>query len=87
MKAFLAAIVLYHFNAHWAWWLILGLIIAGEIAYGVFNYYANQFIPVEEPSLEGLMKMDGTPYTYSDLQNIWNNGYENGFQNAKMSKH
>lgn len=87
MKAFIAAIVLYHFNAHWGWWLVLGLIISGEIAHGVFNYYSNKFDPVMEPSLEGLMKMDGTPYTYTDLQNIWNNGYENGVAVAAQKKH
>lgn len=86
MKAFIAAIALYHFNAHWGWWLVLGLIMAGEIAHGVFNYYANKFEPVTEPSLEGLVKMDGTPYTYQDLQNIWNNGYQNGYANSQMTK-
>ena len=87
MKAFIGIILLYHFNAHWGWWLALGLITIGEIINGVINYYSNKFIPVEEPNLKDIVKLDGTPYTYEDLQNIWNNGYENGYNNSQMSKH
>lgn len=87
MKAFIAAIALYHFNAHLGWWFALGFIMLCEIAHGVYNYYFNRFIPVEEPNLKDIVKLDGTPYTYEDLQNIWNNGYENGYNNSQMSKH
>jgi hypothetical protein len=88
MNYFIAAILLYYFNAGTGWWVgfvSLIFIEIGSLGYRSFKEATKE--PVEQPNLKDIVKLDGTPYTYEDLQNIWNNGYQNGYSNAHLNKH
>jgi hypothetical protein len=87
MNYFIAAILLYYFNAGTFWWVgfvILIFIELGLIGYRVYRETTAE--PIYECNLKDIVKLDGTPYTYEDLQNIWNNGYQNGYNNAHITK-
>jgi hypothetical protein len=87
MNYLIAAILLYHFNAGTPWWVSFVVLIFIEIGLLGYRSYKEATTPVfDEPNLKDIVKLDGTPYTYEDLQNIWNNGYENGYNNATMTK-
>jgi hypothetical protein len=87
MNYFIAAILLYYFNAGTGWWVAFTVLIFGEIGLLGYRTYKEQTMPpIEQPNLRDIVKLDGTPYTYEDLQNIWNNGYQNGYINAGMKK-
>jgi hypothetical protein len=92
MKYFVAAILIYYLNAHWAWWLAFALIIVAESAITIYAIYKDVVSEMQErldtrDHKEALLKFDGSPYTYQDLQLIWNNGYENGIAVSKEAKH
>lgn len=87
MNYFIAAILLYNFNAGTGWWVGFVSLIFIEIGLMGYRAYKETTAPIiEKPNLKDIVKLDGTPYTYEDLQNIWNNGYENGYNNAVMTK-
>lgn len=88
MNYFIAAILLYYFNAGTGWWVSFVVLIFIEIGLLGFRAYrdATMIKISDEPNLRDIVKLDGTPYTYQDLQNIWNNGYENGYNNATLTK-
>lgn len=92
MKYFIAALLLYYLNAHWAWWLGFALIITTELGIMIYAIYRQSIKEIQEQlnqrdHQEALLKFDGSPYTYNDLQLIWNNGYENGVAVSKEAKH
>lgn len=88
MNYFIAAILLYNFNASTGWWVGFVSIIFIELFLIIYKIYKKktEVNIVDEPNLKDIVKLDGTPYTYQDLQNIWNNGYENGYHNATLTK-
>lgn len=87
MNYFIAATLLYYFNAGTGWWVGFVSLIFIEIGALGYRSYKEATKPIfDEPNLKDIVKLDGTPYTYEDLQNIWNNGYENGYNNATLTK-
>ena len=87
MNYFIAAVLLYYFNAGTGWWVgfvSLIFIEIGMIGYRAFKEATAE--PIYEATLKDIIKLDGTPYTYEDLQNIWNHGYQNGYNNAHLTK-
>jgi len=88
MKYFIAIILLVNFDAGTVWWLLFVFIaIMNLLGISYTLYTSRKKPPVEEPNLKDIVKLDGTPYTYEDLQNIWNHGYQNGYANAQLVKH
>jgi len=84
----IATILLYNFNAGTGWWVSLVTLGFLELIGNLYKAYKEKTKPaVEQPNLKDIVKLDGTPYTYEDLQNIWNNGYQNGYANAQLKKH
>jgi hypothetical protein len=87
MNYFIAAILLFNFKAGTGWWVLFVVLAMMDILGITYKVYKEKTTPpVEQPNLRDIVKLDGTPYTYEDLQNIWNNGYQNGYINAGMKK-
>jgi hypothetical protein len=87
MNYFIAAVLLYYFNAGTGWWVGFVSLIFMEIGLiGYRSYKEATKEPIYEATLKDIIKLDGTPYTYEDLQNIWNHGYQNGYNNAHLTK-
>lgn len=88
MKYFIATLLLYKFDVGTIWWVIFVVIAMMDFLGISYTLYTSRTKPpIEEPILKDIVKLDGTPYSYEDLQNIWNNGYDNGYENAQLKKH
>jgi hypothetical protein len=88
MKYFIATLLLYKFDAGTIWWVLFVVIAMMDILGISYTLYTSRKkTPIQEPILKDIVKLDGTPYSYEDLQNIWNNGYDNGYENAQLKKH
>lgn len=79
MMYFLAAFILWKFEASVSWWLGYLCVIAIQIFAIIYNAMKKV-----QPSV--LLKANGQPYTEADLEFIWKHGYQSAQEVINSTK-
>lgn len=82
MISLIGAFILWKFEAGLLWWLAYAVLIALEIWAIFYNAYKAR----KEIKVQPLLKNNGQPYTESDLEFIWKNGYQSAIEVITSTK-
>jgi len=83
VKYITAMFVFLVFNASWQWWAIMCALMMFEI-YAYCTTFWKEY-KKQKGALD--MNFKSKPMTKKELEEIWNNGYATGMEQAQLRKH